>query len=77
MYKNKDKFDGIEIKFIFKQNIFYDKYQFVALFSDFYLESTFIILISQAQTYFYANYDFIILFKNFCQKILLFFKSLK
>lgn len=60
---------------MFKLNIFYDKCKFIGLFSDIYLKSVFVTLMSQAHTYFYANYNFIILFKDFCQKIKLFFKG--
>lgn len=50
---------------MFKPSIFYDKYQFVGLPSNIYLENNFVILTSPIQTYFYANCDFIISFKDF------------
>lgn len=55
-----------EDNFIFKLNIFYNKYQFVSLFLDAYLESAFVILTSLAQTHFNANYNSIISFEDFC-----------
>lgn len=47
LYKNEDKFSGIGDNFIFKLSIFYNKYQFIGLFSEVYLESIKVILIDQ------------------------------
>lgn len=77
MYKNEDKFGRIGDNFIFKQNIFYDKYWLISLPSNIFFKGTFIILISQTYTHFYTHYDSIIWFKDFCQKIRLFFKDVE
>lgn len=77
LYKNKDKFGGIRNNFTFKLSIFYDKCQFVRLFSNVYLENDFVVLKIQVQTQFYTNRESIVLFNNFCWKIWLFFEGPK
>lgn len=69
LLKSKNKFGGIVHNFIFKLNIFNDKYQIVDLLPNLYPKDTFVMLIGQAQPHFYTNYEFIILFDNFCRMI--------
>lgn len=74
---NDDKFDNIGDNFSYKVKIFLDKYRQIGLLENAYIQYTFIILLSQTQTYYYVNCDNNFTFNQFYSNIQLFFKSSK
>ena len=56
IYKDDNKFGGMGNNFNFKYTIFLDKCRQVSLPAGNYIQSAFILLLGQFQTYYYANY---------------------
>lgn len=77
IYKDDDKFGGLDDNLSFKVTIFYTKYRQVGFSKDTYIQDMSIILWSQLQTYYYANHDNNFIFDPFYSNIQSFFESFK